>query len=116
MPFSARTGCLLVSLVGFLLVLLCLVSVQLLSRGELRWGWGELRENRIWLLREGETQGMGLSSMHVVSGSERSGLACVETRVRFWFWSGSQPDPGTTYCECFETVNGKWRSAGGCPE
>ncbi len=105
MPFSARTGCLLVGLVGLALVLLCLASAQLLVRGEIRWGRGDLRENRIWLVREGEAQGLAYSHMRIVSGSEREGNACVESRVDFWLWSGVDGNPGTSYCECFQFVD-----------
>jgi len=115
MPFSARTGCLLVSFVGLLLVLVCLGSAQLLARGEISWRQGDLRENRVWLLREADVQGLALSRMRIVSGSEREGQACIENQVRFWLWAGEPTDPGTSYCECFEDQTGIWRSKGECP-
>jgi hypothetical protein len=114
MPFSARTGCLLVGLAGSVLVLICLASAQLLAQGEIRWGRGDLRENRIWLLREGEAQGLAYSHMRIVSGSEGEGQVCVESQVDFWLWSGGEESPGTAYCECFQVKDGGWISNGAC--
>ena len=114
MPFSARTGCLLVGLVGLALILLCLASARLLLRGEIRWERGSLRENRIWLVREAEAQGLAFSSNRIVSGSEREGRVCVESTVDFWLWSGEENEPGTSYCECFQLQDGSWTSAGAC--
>jgi hypothetical protein len=114
MPFSARTGCLIASMTGLVLIVLCLASAQLLARGEIVWEQGELRQNRVWLLREVEAQGLGYSHMRIVSGSERAGQACVRTTVEFLLWSGGQGEAGSMYCECFRLETGGWRAAGEC--
>ena len=114
MPFSARTGCLLVGLVGGVLILLCLASAQLLARGEIRWEQGDLRAYRLWLVRESEAQGLAYSHMRIVSGSEKEGQACFESQVNFWLWSGEGQNNAASYCECFQRVEGSWISSGSC--
>jgi hypothetical protein len=91
------------------------VLVTMAVQGEIRIGRGELGETRVWLLREGGERGLGFSGTRVVSGSEATGAACVETRVRFLILGGAGGSAPVRYCECLEKVGETWTSIGGCP-
>ena len=99
-------------------VILCLGAAvfQVVFRGGLTVRTGQLREVRLWLVQNEDSQGLGFSNMKGVSGSQRSGQVCLETRVDFWLWSGSQQGLDTRYCECFSRVDSNWVSAGACLE
>ncbi len=89
--------------------------VTMAVRGEIRVGRGELGETRVWLIREAGEQGLGISGTRIVSGSEATGAACVETRVRFLILGGPEGSPPVSYCECLEKVGETWTSTGDCP-
>ena len=91
------------------------VLVTMAIQGEIRIGRGELGETRVWLLREGGERGLGFSGTRVVSGSEATGAACVETRVRFLILGGAGGSAPVSYCECLEKVGETWTSIGECP-
>lgn len=89
--------------------------VTMAVQGEIRIGRGELGETRVWLLREGGERGLGFSGTRLVSGSEATGAACVETRVRFLILGGAEEPAPVSYCECLEKVGETWTSTGECP-
>lgn len=116
LPFAPALGCLLSVLAGLLGVGVFFVMVTMAVQGELRIRRGELGETRVWLIREGADQGLGISTTTVVSGSESSGKACTETRVRFLMLVAEQEREPLTYCECFAKVGEAWSFVGECPE
>jgi len=89
--------------------------VTMAVQGEIRIGRGELGETRVWLLREGGERGLGFSGTRLVSGSEATGAACVETRVRFVILGGAEGSEPVSYCECLEKIGETWTSTGECP-
>ena len=101
--------------IGLLAVGVFTLLVTMAVPGEIRIGRGELGETRVWLLREAGDRGLGFSSTRLVSGSEASGAACVETRVRFLILSGAEGSAPVSYCECLEKVGETWTSTGECP-
>ena len=89
-----------------------LFAFVLAVRGEMGWRRGEFVEDRIWLVREVEAQGLGFSAARVISNQELvDGPICVRTRVRFLLWTGAaQP---VEFCECYTA--GAHEPAGPCP-
>jgi len=115
LPFPPVIGCLASIGIGLLAVGVFYLLVTMAVQGEIRIRRGELGEARVWLLREGEERGLGFSSTRVVSGSEATGAACVETRVRFLILGGAEASEPVSYCECLEKAGETWTSTGGCP-
>jgi hypothetical protein len=106
--------------VGLLGVGVFYLVVSLVALGEIRLRRGELGETRVWLIREANQRGLGISSTRTVSGREADGRACVETRVRFIVAGPADPPPPVRYCECWRKTNGAgaeghWESTGECP-
>ena len=108
-------GCLGSIALGLLGVALFFAVLSLTTRGEIRIPRGELGEIRIWMIREGENQGLGRSSTRVIQGSERSGKACLQTKVGFLMMRSEEPPESLTYCECLIKEGDVWQSAGDCP-
>ena len=104
----------------FIAVWLCVAAFSVLAgllavRGDIVIARDDLRQTRLWLVREEGSRGLGFSSARFVSGDAQSDRACVETRVRFLLWQSSQPTPGLRYCECYRRVDGQWQYSGACP-
>jgi len=75
---------------------ICLLGT-LAARGDLSWTMGSARY-RLWLIREREGAGLGLSQ----TTPERSpeGLVCQRTRVWFWLWAPRMGLQSVHYEEC----------------
>ena len=116
LPFPPALGCLLSVLAGLLGVGVFFMVVTLAVQGEIRIRRGELGETRVWLIREGENRGMGISTTGVVSGSESAGSACTQTQVRFLMLSTEQEPEPLAFCECLEKAGESWSFARECPE
>jgi hypothetical protein len=93
--------------------------VSLVALGEIRVRRGELGETRVWLIREPNQRGLGISSTRTVSVREADGRACLETRVWFVVSGPGEPPPAVRYCECWTKAAGpgleaRWVSTGEC--
>ena len=114
MPFPPAVGCLVSLGIGLLAAGVFYLLVTITVQGEIRFRRGELGETRVWLIREGGEQGIGISGTRVVSGSEAAGRACAETRVRFVMLRTDVPPEPVSYCECLERTGEAWGSIGEC--
>lgn len=112
---SPVVGCGVLALVAILGGIVCFAFGGLLFRGDLRLPGEGPVPSRIWLVREGENEGVAVSRGRWVSGSEAGPRACVETTVSFWLWRSDGTAVPGRYCECFEVRAGQWASTGDCP-
>lgn len=113
-PFPPAVGCFISLITGALAVMVFFFVLTLAKQGEVSFKRGELGEIRIWLIRQGENRGLGLSSTRIVHGSERAGEACVETKVQFLLWKSGEGIQNTNYCECYRLQGESWTSTGEC--
>jgi hypothetical protein len=114
MPFSPGVGCLISFLFAAIPVCLILGASALALRGELTVNLGPVRQARLWVIREGIEQGLGLSTMGKVSGDEDSGLVCYRTDVHFLLWKSLKVERQASYCECYDFDAGRWQIDGEC--
>jgi hypothetical protein len=114
LPIPPAVGCLGSILAGLAGVAIFFVVVSMALRGEVRFTRGTLGETRIWPVEEGDELGLGFSTAEIVRGSEESGAACVETRIRFVMLRSTEDRRPITYCECFQQEDGSWSSTGDC--
>lgn len=114
MPFSPGVGCLISFLIAAIPVCLILGASALALRGELVANSGPVRKARLWVVREGAEQGLGLSTMEKVSGDEDSDFICYRTNVHFLLWKSLKVERQTSYCECYDFEAGHWQTDGGC--
>ena len=112
---SPAGGCALLILIAVLGGALCFGLGSLLYRGELRLPGAAPAQNRLWLVRERENQGLGLSTSRRVSESAEAAQACFETRVAFFLWISDGTAQPTRYCQCYEREGEAWLLAGDCP-
>lgn len=110
---SPAAGCALALLLTTIGIAVTFALGSLLVRGDLVLTRGELTETRVWLIRESDQEGFGLSHSSVVSRSEAR--ACVRTRVGFLLWESSGDTSGTSFCSCYERRQGSWEEVGPCP-
>jgi hypothetical protein len=115
MPFSPAVGCLVSFLIAAVPVCLILGVVALALRGEFTFDLGPVREARVWMVREGQEQGIGLSTMKRTAGSERSGEVCYQSSVHFLLWRSLRIERQADYCECYQLDPNGWQYAGKCP-
>lgn len=100
-------------LVWLTVMCLPLAAFVLAVNGEMTWARGEFVNDRLWLIREAEQEGLGYSSARVVLNQEPvDGPICVRTRVTFLLWKGS--GEAAEYCECYTA--GRHEPAGECPQ
>lgn len=115
MPFSPAVGCLISFLIVAIPVCLILGSAALLLRGELTLKTGPVSEIRLWVVREGVEQGVGLSTMQRVAGGDKTDFVCYRSEVHFLLWRSLAVERQSTYCECYEYELGRWTYSGECP-
>lgn len=115
MPFSPGVGCLVSFFIAAVPVCLILFIVALALRGEFTFNLGPVREARIWMVREGQEQGIGLSTMKRTEGSERAGEVCYRSSVHFLLWRSLKIERQAGYCECYQLVAAGWQYTGECP-
>jgi hypothetical protein len=111
---SPALGCGLALLLALAGGALCLGFGALLLRDQITLPGGGPAPGRLWLVREGNNQGLGLSTSRVVEGSRDGPRACVETRVRFLLWRSDGTSAPTAYCECFAREAEEWIPEGVC--
>jgi hypothetical protein len=114
MPFSPGVGCLISFLIAAIPVCLILGASALALRGELVVNSGPVRKARLWVVREGAEQGLGLSTMAKVSGDVDSGHICYRTNVHFLLWKSLKVERQASYCECYGFEAGSWQIDGDC--
>jgi len=115
LPFSPAVGCLLSLLVGALCAGAFFLALWINDRGELAYSPEPFRVTRIWLLREAERRGLGLSTTRPLPGATDQEV-CALTTVRFAFIGPSYPSADTDYCECYERGPSGWSPVGPCGE
>lgn len=115
LPISPGLGCLVSLLAGLIGALIVFQTIKLAAQGEIRLGGGELTPNRIWVVREGDIQGLGWSTGRVVAGSRSGPRVCVRTKVSFLLWRADGPAQPADFCDCFQRSGGGWQPAGACP-
>lgn len=115
MPFSPAVGCLISFLLAVIPVCLILAAAALVVRGEIIFEASPLQQHRVWVVREGEEQGIGYSRMQRVSGREEQGRVCYRTLVGFLLWKSLQIERQAEYCDCFVRGPSGWESLGECP-
>ena len=115
MPFSPAAGCLISFLIALIPVCLIFGAVWLMVREQITLKTGPVGEIRLWLVRQGTEQGVGLSTMHQVAGGEKSDYVCYRSVVHFLLWRSLAVERQSTYCECYEFEAGRWIFSGGCP-
>ena len=100
---------------GFLLwlIVMCLplFAFVLAVRGEVNWQRGEYAGDRVWLIQEKDSTGVGWASTGIVSDRRAvDGPVCTRTTVRFLMWKGTAE--GVEYCECVDAATGE--TVAGC--
>lgn len=115
MPFTPRVGCLISSFFAAIPVCLILGAVTLAMQGEFTFELGPVREARVWMIREGQEQGVGWSTMKRTTGNEVSNTVCYQTSVHFLLWKSLQVERQALYCESYRLDAGGWQYAGECP-
>jgi hypothetical protein len=97
-----RVGYFLVILIWLLLITVPFVSIVLAARGELMVGGESGSGFRLFLLQEGEQQGLGIQWRR----NSRTQDDCLITSVYYALWEGSNRDINTTFCQCFDPKTG----------
>ena len=112
---SPATGCALLVLVALLGGAFCFGLGALLFRGEIRLPGAGPAQARVWLVRERENQGLGISTSRLIGGSLEGVQACFETRVAFLLWKRDGTSQASQFCQCYERQGEAWLLAGDCP-
>jgi len=115
LPFSPAVGCLLSVLAGSLCAGAFFLALWLSQRGEIAYSPEPFRVTRVWLLREAEGRGVGISTTRPLPGATEREL-CALTTVRFILFGPSYPAADTDYCECYQLDPSGWSTVGPCGE
>lgn len=113
--WSPAAGCSAAVALGLLGAAVLMVVLALALRGELTLAGGTPREMRIWLVAEGDNQGIGVSSARRLSASADGSTECDLRQVRFFLWRSETPAGSTAYCECYVRGPAGWETTGACP-
>lgn len=95
-----RLGCILITAIWFVILLIPLVFIVLAAQGEIRITTGDVPDQhiRLWLIGEPRQRGIGISSAGVHSRDDTN--VCLQTSVNYLLWAGaSEP---SSYCECYQ--------------
>ena len=112
---SPATGCALLVLVALIGGIFCFGLGALLFRGEIRLPGAGPAQGRVWLVRERENQGLGISTSRLIGGSREGERASFETRVAFLLWKRDGTSQASQFCQCYERQGDAWLLAGDCP-
>lgn len=108
-----RFGCILGTLLWFIVLLLPCVGFYLAVRGEIVWERSRFSSDRLWLIREPGQTGVALANMQPMGATDAEEV-CTRTYVTIWLWSqGSFEQIG--YCDCYrQAENGDWIAGKEC--
>jgi hypothetical protein len=115
LPFSPAVGCALAVLIGALCTGAFVVVLGFNQRGEIAIAPEPYRAVRLWIVRDGEGRGLGLSTTRPLPNAT-SDRVCAETSVRFLLTDTRQTPADVRYCECFARVGVTWSVVGACLE
>ena len=115
LPFSPALGCLLSVLLGVLCAGTFFLALWLSQRGEIAYSPEPFRVTRVWLLRDVEGRGIGISTTRPLPGATEQEL-CAFSTVRFLFLGPGSPSANTDYCECYQKGPSGWSAVGPCGE
>jgi hypothetical protein len=108
-----QLGCILGTLLWFILLLLPCVGFYLAVRGEIVWERSRFSNDRLWLIREPGQTGIALSDTQPMGPTDANEV-CTRTYVTIWLWSAGSFDR-TGYCDCEkQTENGEWTTSREC--
>lgn len=110
---SPVAGCLISLAVGAAAVTCLALILQLTLRGDITLGQGSANQTRLWLIREGANQGLGVSTSRTRS-SFTADAQCTQTAVRFYLWRSDGDYPPVTSCTC-ASGEGDVQMEGPCP-
>ncbi len=114
MRISARSGCVLVTIIGFILLALLWAVLTLAIQGEIQLQRADLTGYRLWLLAAEDSRGLGFSNAQVVPGDVENGDHCVMTTSRFILWRSGDQERVQVYCECYSNSDSGWLYSGTC--
>jgi hypothetical protein len=115
LPFSPGVGCLLSLGLGLLCAAAFFLLLWFNQQGQIVYAPEPYRAARLWLLRDVEGSGVGLSMTRPLPGATES-FVCASTTIRFLFVSQAVPESDAEFCECFRRSGTEWLSDGACPE
>lgn len=103
-----RAGCVIGTIVWFILLILPCFAIILLTRDEIVIQVGDLpgQSVRLWLVSGVKERGLGIS-IPSVQRSDDEQKACLTTNVQFLLWAGQNMP--TQYCECFSHQGQSWK-------
>jgi len=114
LPFSSAVGCLISLLIGLAVVGVVYLVLSLASGREIHARVGEFNEVRLWLVREDQNTGFGISSSSLADLQTQAAGPCVVTSVRFLLWRDDGSAQNIRYCECYQRVGDTWQARGAC--
>ncbi len=98
-----RTGCFILLVFWFALVMLPCGLFTLATQGQIVVRTGELAEQevRVWLIMEARTRGLGVSNGVVTSQTDTR--LCIETTANYLLWAGREQ--ANVYCNCYSRAS-----------
>lgn len=115
LPFSPAVGCVLAIVTGAVCAGAFFLILGFNQRGDFAYAPEPYRAFRLWIVRDGQGRGLGLSTTLPLPGATEERV-CAETSVRFLLTGEGTAPADARYCECFERVMGAWSGVGACPE
>jgi hypothetical protein len=107
---------------AFILLAACLAFwfagalARLATNGELVLRQAGLEETRIWLVRQPDSTGLGLSDSRRIAGEQAENRVCLRTRIRFLLWRGDDSRTNLEECRCYDRQGGAWIAGPACTE
>lgn len=113
---SSSTGCLITVLLGLLGAILLAQLFQFIIQGEKIFGDGDLEGTRVWIVRQTNAGGFGISRSRVISTETGGERVCVQTDIDFLLWNSDGSEASVSYCECLQRNGSEWQPIGACEE
>ena len=108
------SGCALILLAACCTFYLSGALVRLATRGELVLRQAGLEETRLWLVRQPESSGLGLSDTRRISGEQAENRVCLRTRIRFLLWRSDGSRTTLEECRCYDLRGEAWIAGPSC--
>jgi hypothetical protein len=110
-----RLGCLLGSTAWLVVMLALCLLTGLIVRGELSWARGPSDGDRLYLIQQRDTTGIGYSASRPAA-APGPGLSCVRTAERLLLWRPATRFEQYSSCSCSVAgAGGSQAPAGDCP-